>query len=180
MESVEMVKTDLNITDKNYKVASWDELSPELGYAQEMMGTMVYIFMGIILLALSFGIINTMLMAVLERKKELGMLMSVGMNKLKIFMMIVLETLFLAMIATPIGMLLAKISIDYFEEHGIDLSSVSQGLESFGIGSKIYTYLPNDLYFKITLFTLIVTLIASVFPARRALKLNPVEALRSL
>jgi ABC-type lipoprotein release transport system permease subunit len=180
MESVEMVKTDLNITDKNYKVESWDELSPELGYAQEMMGTMVYIFMGIILLALSFGIINTMLMAVLERKKELGMLMSVGMNKLKIFMMIVLETLFLAMIATPIGMLLAKISIDYFEEHGIDLSSVSQGLESFGIGSKIYTYLPNDLYFKITLFTLIVTLIASVFPARRALKLNPVEALRSL
>ena len=94
--------------------------------------------------------------------------------------MIVLETLFLAMIATPIGMLLAKISIDYFEEYGIDLSSVSQGLESFGIGSRIYTYLPDDLYFKITLFTLIITLIASVFPARRALKLNPVEALRSL
>jgi len=180
METVEMVKTDLKLIDKNYKVESWDELSPELGYAQEMMGTMVYIFMGIILLALSFGIINTMLMAVLERKKELGMLMSVGMNKLKIFMMIVLETLFLAMIATPIGMLLAKFSIDYFEEHGIDLSSVSQGLESFGIGSKIYTYLPNDLYFKITLFTLIITLIASIFPARRALKLNPVEALRSL
>jgi len=180
METVEMVKTDLKLIDNNYKIASWDELSPELGYAQEMMGTMVYIFMGIILLALSFGIINTMLMAVLERKKELGMLMSVGMNKLKIFMMIVLETLFLAMIATPIGMLLAKFSIDYFEEHGIDLSSVSQGLESFGIGSEIYTYLPNDLYFKITLFTLIVTLIASIFPARRALKLNPVEALRSL
>ena len=180
METVEMVKTDLKLIDKNYKVESWDELSPELGYAQEMMGTMVYIFMGIILLALSFGIINTMLMAVLERKKELGMLMSVGMNKLKIFMMIVLETLFLAMIATPIGMLLAKISIDYFEEYGIDLSSVSQGLESFGIGSRIYTYLPDDLYFKITLFTLIITLIASVFPARRALKLNPVEALRSL
>ena len=180
MDNIEMVKTDLKLIDNNYKVASWDELSPELGYAQEMMGTMIYIFMGIILLALSFGIINTMLMAVLERKKELGMLMSVGMNKLKIFMMIVLETLFLAIIATPIGMLLAKFSIDYFEEHGIDLSSVSQGLESFGIGSKIYTYLPNDLYFKITLFTLIVTLIASIFPARRALKLNPVEALRSL
>ncbi len=180
MDNVEKVKSDLKKVGKNYKVESWDELSPELGYAQEMMGTMVYIFMGIILLALSFGIVNTMLMAVLERKKELGMLMSVGMNKKKIFFMIVLETLFLAMIATPIGMLLSKFSIDYFEKHGIDLSSVAQGLESFGIGSRIYTYLPNNLYFKITLFTLIVTLIASIFPARRALKLNPVEALRSL
>ncbi len=180
MESVEQVKNDLQKIGKNYKVESWDVISPELGYAQEMMSTMIYIFMGIILLALSFGIVNTMLMAVLERKKELGMLMSVGMNKLKIFTMIVLETLFLAMIATPLGMLLAKVSIDYFEKYGIDLSAVSQGLESFGIGSKIYTYLPNDMYFKITLFTLIVTLIASIFPARRALKLNPVEALRSL
>jgi len=180
MENVDSVKSDLKKAGKNYKVESWDELSPELGYAQEMMGTMVYIFMGIILLALSFGIINTMLMAVLERKKELGMLMSVGMNKMKIFLMIVLETLFLALIATPVGMLLAKISIDYFGENGIDLSVVAQGLESLGIGSIIYTYLPEDLYFKITVFTLIVTLIASVFPARRALKLNPVEALRSL
>ena len=180
MEMVEIVKSDLKKIGKDYNVESWDELSPELGYAQEMMGTMIYIFMGIILLALSFGIVNTMLMAVLERKKELGMLMAVGMNKKRIFFMIVLETLFLAMIATPIGMLLSKFSIEYFGVNGIDLSSVAQGLESFGIGSKIYTYLPNDMYFRITLFTLIVTLIASIFPARRALKLNPVEALRSL
>ena len=69
------------------KIETWSEIAPELGYADEMMSTFIYIFMGIILLALSFGVINTMLMAVLERKRELGMLMSVGMNKLKIFLM---------------------------------------------------------------------------------------------
>ena len=57
-------------------------------------------FMGIILIALSFGIINTMLMAVLERKKELGMLMSVGLNKRKVFFMVVFETLFISLVAS--------------------------------------------------------------------------------
>jgi ABC-type lipoprotein release transport system permease subunit len=180
MTDVEAVKAELKEVKGNYKVESWDELSPELGYAQEIMGTMMFIFIGIILLALSFGIVNTMLMAVLERKRELGVLMGIGMNKKRIFLMIVLETLFLAVIATPIGMFLSYGSIVYFGKKGIDLSAVADGLESFGIGTTIYTYLPGDMYFKITLFTVVVALIASIYPARKALKLYPVDAIRGL
>ena len=142
------------------------------------MSSFIYIFMGIILIALAFGIINTMLMAILERKHELGMLISVGMNKRKVFSMILLETLFLTLIATPIGMLLSFWSINYFGKKGIDLSSVAQGLESLGIGSRIYTELPTDLYITITLMTLLVALLSAIIPARRALKLNPAEAVK--
>ena len=78
------------------KIELWSEISPELGYANEMLSFFLYIFMTIILIALSFGIINTMLMAILERKRELGVLMSVGLNKSKIFLMIALETLFIS------------------------------------------------------------------------------------
>ncbi|HFB99257.1 MAG TPA: ABC transporter permease [Phaeodactylibacter sp.] len=179
IDKVKKIKTDLASKIKTSKVETWNEISPELGYAQEMMGSMIYIFMGIVLIALAFSIINTMLMAVLERKKELGMLMAVGLNKKRLFAMISLETLFIAIVATPIGMLLSYWSIEYFRKYGIDLSVVAAGLESLGIGNRIYTYLPANLYISITAMTLVVAFLASIFPARRALKLRPAEAIRS-
>ncbi len=171
------VKTQISTTNL---VETWDELAPELGYTQKTMNNFLYIFMGIILLALTFGIINTMLMAVLERKRELGMLLSVGMDRRKVFAMIMLETLFLALVAAPLGVLLSIWGIEYFGIHGIDLSSVGKGLESFGMASRVYTKLPAVLYLNITLMTLVVALIAAVVPARRALKMNPAEAVKAI
>ena len=70
-----------------------------------MLSAVLYIFMMIILSGLSFGVINTMLMAILERRKEIGMLMSIGMNRYKIFMMISFETIFLSLVALPFGLI---------------------------------------------------------------------------
>ena len=174
------LKTELSEKFDKDKVETWSEIAPELGYADEMMSFFIYIFMGIILVALSFGIINTMLMAVLERKRELGMLMSVGMTKSRVFLMIMFETIFISAIATPIGIALSYWIIIHFGEHGIDLSVVGKGLENFGVGHRVYTHLPNILYFNISFMTLIITFISSLFPARRALKLQPAEAVRAL
>ena len=171
---------DLKKSFPNNKLESWGQIAPELGYAQEIMGSIIYIFMGIILIALSFGIINTMLMAVLERKKELGMLMSVGLNKRKIFFMVVFETLFISIVAAPIGIFLSYSFISYFGIHGIDLSSVGEGLEELGIGTRVFTKLSFDNYINITILTLVVTFFSSLIPARRALNLNPAEAVRAL
>ena len=180
IDNTEKIKSDLNKDILGSKAETWSDIAPELGYANEMMSRFIYIFMGIIFLALAFSIINTMLMAVLERKKELGMLMSVGMNKSRIFSMITLETLFISALATPIGMLLSFWTISYFGEVGIDLSIVAKGLESLGIGTRIYTFLPRQLYINITFLSLLVTFVSALFPARRALKLNPVEAIKAL
>ncbi len=180
IDNTEKIKSDLNKDILGSKAETWSDIAPELGYANEMMSRFIYIFMGIIFLALAFSIINTMLMAVLERRKELGMLMSVGMNKSRIFSMITLETLFISALATPIGMLLSFWTISYFGEVGIDLSVVAKGLESLGIGTRIYTFLPRQLYINITFLSLLVTFVSALFPARRALKLNPVEAIKTL
>jgi len=180
LDEASIIANKLKINDKFNKYEAWDQISPELGYAQEMMSTFLMVFMLIVLAALSFGIINSMLMAVLERKKELGMLMAVGMKKQKVFAMITFETVFLTMIAAPLGLLLSYFSIEYYATHGIDLSMFSSGLESLGIGATMYTYLPKDMYVKVTLLTLAVAFISSLFPARRALKLNPAEAIKSL
>ena len=180
LDVVDNTVDSINSKFKKNKAESWSKIAPELGYAQEIMGSVIYIFMGIILIALSFGIINTMLMAVLERKKELGMLMSVGLNKRKVFFMIVFETIFISLVAAPIGILLSYLLISYFGIHGIDLSVVGEGLEEFGIGTRIYTKLSLNNYWNISILTLIVTFLSSLIPARRALKLNPAEAVRAL
>ena len=180
IEQSDIIKEKLSKLNLNNKVETWKDLSPELGSVQELMIWFFFIFMSIILLALSFGIANIMLMAVLERKRELGMLMSVGLNKSKIFFMILFETIFISFIALPVGILLSYLMISYYGQIGIDLSIVSKGLDAFGMKSMVYTSLPFSYYFMITILTLFVTLISSLFPARRALKLDPAQALKSL
>ena len=180
IDDSDILKEKLLKLNGNNKVETWKDLSPELGSVQELMVWFFLIFMSIILLALSFGIANIMLMAVLERKRELGMLMSVGLNKTKIFLMILFETIFISFIALPIGILLSYIMISYYGKIGIDLSIVSKGLDSFGMKSMVYTSLPMSYYIMITFLTLTVTLISSLFPARRALKLDPAQAVKSL
>ena len=134
----------------------------------------------IVISGLSFGIINTMLMAVLERKRELGMLMCIGMTRLKIFLMISIETLFLALIALPFGLIFSYFMINYFSVNGIDLSIVAAGLENFGIGTMLYLKLPLNYYYEIGLMIIVITIISSVFPSIRALKINPIEASKNI
>ncbi len=161
-------------------VRTWKEVAPELGYADEMMQQMLYIIIGIILLALSFGIINTMLMAVLERKRELGMLMSVGMNKTKVFFMIVVETVFISLVGGPIGVILGFLTVSHFGSAGIDLSIVGKGLEEFGISTMIYPSLTPDFYVNVTIMVVVAAILSSIYPAIKALQLKPAEAVRAI
>ncbi|MCB0852353.1 MAG: ABC transporter permease [Bacteroidetes bacterium] len=161
-------------------VENWKDISPDLKLIDETFAITVYIFMGIILLALLFGIVNTMLMAVMERTKELGMLMAIGMNKDKIFSMIMLETIFLSTIGGPIGLLLGYGLVRLFGNIGIDLSSMAEAGAQMGIGTMVYTDLETHYYFQIALMVVVTALIAAIYPAYKALQLKPVEAIRSI
>jgi ABC-type lipoprotein release transport system permease subunit len=160
------------------EIKNWMEISPELGLTISVGDQMVFIFMGIILLALAFGIVNTMMMAVLERTREIGMLLALGMNKFKIFMMIVLETLFLILAGCPVGMLLAFTTIAITQKTGIDFSQFSQAYSSFGYSSIIYPSLTGRQFGIVMLLVFITALFSALFPARRALKLNSAESLK--
>ena len=174
------VKNDLSKISEENIVEGWDDISIELAYANEMLAAVLYVFMMIILSGLSFGIVNTMLMAILERKKEIGMLMSIGMNRYKIFMMISFETIFLSLVALPIGLFSSYLIVEYYSVVGIDLSIVEAGLENFGVGTRLYFKVPNQEYFIVSLMVFIISLISSIFPSIRALKINPVEATKTI
>lgn len=174
------VKKDLIQLSQNNIVETWDDISKDLAYANEMLAAVLYIFMMIILTGLSFGIVNTMLMAILERKKEIGMLMSIGMNRYKIFLMICFETTFLSMIALPFGLISSYLIVEYYSVVGIDLSIVEAGLENFGVGTRLYLKVPQEQYVVVSIMVFMISIISSISPSLRALKINPVEATKTI
>jgi ABC-type lipoprotein release transport system permease subunit len=159
-------------------VKTWRDIAPELRYTFDMMDLTLYIVMIIIIIGLVFSIINTMLMAVLERTRELGMLRAIGMNKSRTFSMVMIETVFLTMVGAPGGLLLGWIFITYFGSTGIDLSAFAQGLNQYGIGTVVYPSLTWPYYVNIMLMIAAASLLSALYPAWRTLKLKPVEAIR--
>ncbi|MFP8487510.1 ABC transporter permease [Gracilimonas sp. Q87] len=159
-------------------VKSWRQIAPDLRYVYDMQDLSLYMVMIIIIIGLIFSIINTMLMAVMERTRELGMLRAIGMNKSRTFSMVMLETIFLTMVGSPAGLLLGWLTITYFGVNGIDLSAFSKGLEGWGFTTMIYPSLGLKYYLNIVLLVAIAALISALYPAWRALKLRPVEAIR--
>lgn len=163
----------------NLDVKPWIDLSPMMEYLVQTMNLYMYIFIVIILFALLFGIINTMLMVILERIKELGMLMAVGMNKIRVFSMIVLETVFLSLTGGIIGVILSYITVLITHKTGINISNWSQGLEAMGFDAIVYPGITIPILINVTLLVICTGIIASIYPARKALKLNPADALRT-
>jgi len=168
------------INTRQLSIELWNEVMPELGLLAGTMNYVLYIFMVIIFLALSFGIINTMLMAVIERVREIGMLMAIGMNKTRIFMMIMLETILLMLTGSFTGLVLAWFMVHYLGKVGIDLSKFASGMSGFGFSSKVYPALETMGYIKIVIMVVIAGILSSIVPAREALQLNPSEAIRKL
>ncbi|MEO9869824.1 ABC transporter permease [Ekhidna sp.] len=180
-KQLEDLQKELQLTYSDLTIESWKELSPELSMMIETMDQSMIIFLIVILVALSFGIINTMLMAVLERVREIGMLMAIGMNQIRLFGMISLETIFMVMIAAPFGLLLSYATIEYLGKYGLDLSSIyAEGYAQYGFKSMIYPELAFEYYIRIMGLVLVTAILSSIYPAITALRLNPVTAIRKI
>ncbi|NGP89457.1 ABC transporter permease [Fodinibius halophilus] len=162
------------------KIASWAAIAPELEYVFSMTDVSMYVVMVIIIIALVFSIINTMLMAVMERTRELGMLMAIGMNKRRLFGMVLSETFFLTMVGTPLGLLFSWITVSILGTTGIDLSAFAQGLNAYGMETVIYPKLNASYYWHITLLISVAAILSALYPAWKTLKLKPVEAIRKI
>ncbi|HOZ29496.1 MAG TPA: FtsX-like permease family protein [Bacteroidales bacterium] len=167
------------LVGNNISVRKWKEISPDLGMMTDMMAQYSGYILLIILMALAFGIINTMLMAILERKKELGMMMAIGMNKAKIREMIVWETVFLTFTGTIMGVIIAQVLVSYFGRTGIDLTMYAEGFESIGYDAVLYPALNLGFYVQIVVLTVFTAFFSAIFPMRRAIKMNPAEVLRT-
>jgi putative ABC transport system permease protein len=173
------VEKELQRKLPNLDIQNWTQISPEAGYLVSAMNQYLMIFILVILLALGFGIINTMLMVILERVKEIGMLMAVGMSKAKIFFMIMLETVYLSLTGGVVGILIGYFLCKHLETVGLNLYFWKDVYASFGYSSLIYPKIGLQMVMLITLMVVITGVLASLYPAYKALKLNPAEATRT-
>jgi ABC-type lipoprotein release transport system permease subunit len=165
------------------EVLSWKEINPTLSLslgATEFFGVII---LGIFLLALSFGIVNTMLMAILERTKELGMLKAIGMSKNKIFRMIMLETVFLTLLGSAVGVILATAVLIPSLKTGIDLTfmvgDVGDAFEDFGYSAIVYPVINLKMFAEIAVLVIVAGILSAIYPAKKALKTNTIEAIKS-
>ncbi len=142
-----------------------------------------YISQLLIGLLVAAGIFNTLLMSVLERKREFGIMMAVGMSPVTLFRLIVIESLFLAVLGLAVGVLLSTPWYAYLSQTGLDFSS------TFGEGLNVGGVL-LDPVFKVKLYAesvvailsavLGLSLLSGLYPAWRAGRVPPVESLKTL
>lgn len=179
---------DKDLTDKvtpdvrealtGLEVLSWKEIQTDLAMVTDYINQIYGVFMMIILAALAFGIVNTMLMSVLERTRELGMLAAIGMNRRRTFVMIMLESIFLSVVGGFAGMAISAAVIGITGKTGINLVKYSEGMEAFGYSAHLYPTIGVDFFIMLTVMIVITGILSAIYPARKALQLNPVEAIR--
>jgi len=170
---------DIRKAFSDLEVLSWKEIQPDLAMLSDMMQQIYGVFLAIILAALAFGIINTMLMAVLERTKELGMLAAIGMNRRKTFLMIMFESVFLSVTGGAAGMVVSGIVIAATAKNGINLVTYAEGMEAMGFSAHLYPAIDTPFFLMTSLLIVLTGVLSSIYPARKALRLNPLEAIRT-
>jgi len=158
------------------EVLAWTELDTYLGMMMGVMDGFVLVWVVVIFLALSFGLANTLMMAVFERVREIGLMQALGMRPASILYQVLLESLMLLILGLLVGNALAVLSILPIRD-GIDLSVVAEGIEMMGASSTLYPSLnPRDLV-TANAVVIVLGILTSLLPAWRASRYRPVEAI---
>ncbi len=165
-------------TPETLEIKAWYELDSYLNSMLNMMDGFVLVWIIIIFLALSFGLVNTLAMAVFERVREIGLIQALGMRPSMIVYQILLESLLLLLIGLSIGDVLAVITVKPLES-GMDISYLAEGMAMMGASSMLYPALTLDDMITANVVVILLGTLTAILPAWRAAKLNPVQAINT-
>jgi ABC-type lipoprotein release transport system permease subunit len=160
-----------------YEVHSWRDLLPLLSAYLRLFDGFMWLWYLVVFIAMGFGIVNTMLMAVFERIREFGLLKALGMRPWWIIKEVLAESFFLLVIGMAIGNTLGLLSVLALSGSGIDLSALAAGTEYFGMARVIYPAVSVKDVAMANLMVFILGLLVSGYPAAKAARFTPVEAL---
>ena len=164
------------LIDGRAEVLRWIELDAYLGTMLNVMDGFVFVWIVVIFLALSFGLVNTLVMAVFERVREIGLMLALGMRPIYILGQIVVESLLLLAIGLALGSALAWAAVQPMKD-GVDLSIVGDGMEMWGMSSVLYPELLLSDVVLANVVVLVLGFLASLSPAWRAAHYEPIEAI---
>ncbi|MDP2236284.1 MAG: FtsX-like permease family protein [Bacteroidales bacterium] len=179
-QSSDQIVSELESAYPNLKISSWSEIRPEIEVTKSYINLTQNILITIILFAISLGIINIMLLVVYERKKEFGMLRALGMNKVRIFQMILSEIIILLLLALFISTLINYSVLSFFDQHGVPVWTV-EDVNTLGLGTveRIYPVLRWQQFSFVTGLIVVISFLSSIIPTLRILKIRPTEAMKN-
>jgi ABC-type lipoprotein release transport system permease subunit len=174
---IRSVRRSLADTFTGLDVLPWQELEPQAAAMFAFADSAIFIWFLIMMGALVFGLVNTLITSVMERVREFGMLRAVGMRPGAVITQVVLESALVMALGVGIGLGVGCLLVLWVGD-GIDLSSWAEGVELAGMRSMLIPrLLPSDLAL-VAVLSLVFGVLASLYPAWRAVKIKPLEALR--
>ncbi len=169
------------IQSQDAATLTWRDSNQFLMEMVELAMSFYVILDGIVMLIVAVIIANTLLMAVFERIREIGILAALGMKNWQIMLMFLLEAFILGLAGVVVGFALGSVGIAYLSNVGIPLgASASAAGDAFALGSTMYAHFVPGTFLWLSLWMLLFVVLASLYPAQFAARQEPVAALRSL
>ncbi len=176
--ALETVVARLQSAAPELDTRQWRKLSLIMGAMDATMGGVIFVWMGVMMVMISIGVINTQLMAVFERTHEFGLLRALGLKPGHVLALVALESLLLIGLGVLIGMAMGAGTVWGLSD-GIDLSAFGKALEAFKSGDVLYLEIQPMDYVIFPLAIWLLGVVVGLWPAWRAAKISPVEAMRS-
>jgi putative ABC transport system permease protein len=159
-------------------VLDWKEVSPLLAQSIDMFDSFIWVFYLIIYLAMAFGVVNIMLMAVLDRTREIGVMRAVGTTPGQVMVMVLLEASLLGVAGVVVGGGAAWLVNGYYAANGLDFGRWASGMEIMGLGSVIHPRIEPIEWLVSFLSAEAAVIVSSIWPAWRSAKIEPVRAIQ--
>jgi ABC-type lipoprotein release transport system permease subunit len=172
-EQAEAVAAALQTTQ--YKILTWREMNALIVQTEDFSRAYMMVLYLIVLAITATVVSNTLIMAVFERTREIGVLTAIGMKSLRVMAMFLTEATFLATGGVVGGLILGGVAVAYFTTYGIYIGDM--GITGMLMSDTIYAYLTVSDTIMLSIAAYVVTLIASIYPATVAARMEPVEAL---
>ncbi len=163
-------------------VLDWQEMMPDLVQFIVIDDAGNYVFLSLILIMVVFGILNTVLMSVLERTREFGLLRALGLGRRHLLALVFCESLLLSLLAVMSGWIAGGGTHWWFSRHGFDFTAfLGEGTTVMGtfIDPVIYTELSQGRVMELTAIVFAATLASGIYPALKAARVTPVQALQT-
>jgi putative ABC transport system permease protein len=160
-------------------ILSWEELLPEFRQHIQMDNVSGILFLGILIIIVAFGILNTVLMSVTERYREFGVTLAMGMSPARLVLVVILEGILLGVVGLVLGNVLAFAVNAYIVVNPIyiggDISSI---YEEYGFLPALYSSVRPHIFLNSSLAILGITVLSCLYPAYRVWHLSPIEGMR--
>lgn len=179
-DQIAQVQEDLHRHFPGLDVLRWDELYPALMQSKVMMDGFNMVISGMIFCVAALGIFGVMLVSVLERIREFGIMLAIGTRFALIRNIILAESFFLGLIGFLFGSLIGGLTLYYFKVYGLDLSAFSDAFDEFGMDAITYAVIRPSYFLTAFVAVLLATFFSVLIPLRVLKKSNPIEAINKV